>query len=131
MSFRSFFTSESAVESYTSMHSMTGKGVTDSMPDTFYVSKMGPITSRLLALSVLAMSITACNTIPKADMRPVLAEPNIPIEQAYGAFGDETVSSANQASLASQRWQDFYSDERLKGLIALGLEKTKTLKVRA
>lgn len=125
MSFRSFFTSESAVESYTSMHSMTGKGVTDSMPDTFYVSKMGPITSRLLALSVLAISITACNTIPKADMRPVLAEPNIPIEQAYGAFGDETVSSANQASLASQRWQDFYSDERLKGLIALGLENNK------
>ena len=125
MSFRSFFTSESAVESYTSMHSMTGKGVTDSMPAIFYVSKMGPITSRLLALSVLAMSITACNTIPKADMRPVLAEPNIPIEQAYGAFGDETVSSANQASLASQRWQDFYSDERLKGLIALGLENNK------
>jgi multidrug efflux system outer membrane protein len=69
--------------------------------------------------------MAACNTIPKADMRPVLAEPNLPIEQAYGAFGDETVSTSEQPSIAGQRWQDFYSDERLKALIALGLENNK------
>ncbi|GAF59416.1 LOW QUALITY PROTEIN: RND efflux system, outer membrane lipoprotein CmeC [Psychrobacter sp. JCM 18902] len=80
---------------------------------------------RLIGLTVLAMSMAACNTIPKADMRPVLAEPNIPIEQTYGAFDKETVSSADQASIAGQRWQNFYSDERLKGLIALGLENNK------
>ncbi|GAF60124.1 RND efflux system, outer membrane lipoprotein CmeC [Psychrobacter sp. JCM 18903] len=80
---------------------------------------------RLMGLTVLAMSMAACNTIPKADMRPVLAEPNIPIEQTYGAFDKETVSSADQASIAGQRWQNFYSDERLKGLIALGLENNK------
>lgn len=80
---------------------------------------------RLIGLTGLALSMAACNTIPKADMRPVLAEPNIPIEQTYGAFDKETVSSADQPSIAGQRWQNFYSDERLKGLIALGLENNK------
>ena len=80
---------------------------------------------RLIGLTALALSMAACNTIPKADMRPVLAEPNVPIEQTYGAFDKETVSSVNQASIAGQRWQEFYSDERLKGLIALGLENNK------
>ncbi|MDE0490795.1 efflux transporter outer membrane subunit [Psychrobacter sp. A3] len=82
-------------------------------------------SSRLLGLSFLALSMAACNTIPKADTSPVLAEPNLPIEQAYGAFGDETVSTSEQPSIAGQRWQDFYSDERLKALIALGLENNK------
>ena len=88
-------------------------------------SKIRKSGGRLLGLSLLAMSMAACNTIPKADTRPVLAEPNLPIEQTYGAFDRETVSSAGQPSLAGQRWQDFYSDERLKGLIALGLENNK------
>ncbi|WP_298973679.1 efflux transporter outer membrane subunit [uncultured Psychrobacter sp.] len=82
-------------------------------------------SSRLLGLSFLALSMAACNTIPKADTSPVLAEPNLSIEQAYGAFGDETVSTSEQPSIAGQRWQDFYSDERLKGLIALGLSNNK------
>lgn len=82
-------------------------------------------SSRLLGLSFLALSMAACNTIPKADTSPVLAEPNLPIEQAYGAFGDETVSTSEQPSIAGQRWQDFYSDERLKRLIALGLSNNK------
>jgi len=80
---------------------------------------------RLIGLTALALGMAACNTIPKADMRPVLAEPNIPIEQTYGAFDKETVSSADQPSIAGQRWQNFYSDERLKGLIALALENNK------
>ncbi len=82
-------------------------------------------SGRLLGLTALAFSMAACNTIPKADMSPVLAVPNIPIEQTYGAFDKETVSNAQKASVAGQRWQNFYSDERLKGLIALGLENNK------
>lgn len=89
------------------------------------LSRIRKNSSRLLGLTALAISMAACNTIPKADMRPVLAEPNIPIGQTYGAFDKETVSTAEQPSVASQRWQDFYSDERLKGLIALGLENNK------
>lgn len=96
--------------------------VTTAQPALAVLRKNG---GRLIGLTALALSMAACNTIPKADMRPVLAEPNVPIEQTYGAFDKETVSSANQASIAGQRWQDFYSDERLKGLIALGLENNK------
>lgn len=89
------------------------------------LSRLRKNSGRLLGLTVLAISMAACNTIPKADTRPVLAEPNIPVGQSYGAFDRETVSSTEQPSLASQRWQNFYSDERLKGLIALGLNNNK------
>ena len=89
------------------------------------LSRLRKNSGRLLGLTALAFSMAACNTIPKADTRPVLAVPNIPIEQTYGAFDKETVSNAQQASVAGQRWQNFYSDERLKGLIALGLQNNK------
>lgn len=89
------------------------------------LSRIRRNSSRLLGLTALAISMAACNTIPKADTRPVLAQPNIPIGQTYGAFDKETASTAEQPSIASQRWQNFYSDDRLKGLIALGLEKNK------
>lgn len=89
------------------------------------LSRLRKNSGRLLGLTALAISMAACNTIPKADMNPVLAEPNIPMQQTYGAFDQETVSSPEQPSIAAQRWQNFYSDERLKGLIALGLEKNK------
>ena len=89
------------------------------------LSRIRRNSGRLLGLTALAMSMAACNTIPKADMRPVLAEPNIAMQQSYGAFDKETVSSVEQPSIASQRWQSFYNDERLKGLIALGLENNK------
>ncbi|WP_265089635.1 efflux transporter outer membrane subunit [Psychrobacter submarinus] len=69
--------------------------------------------------------MAACNTIPKVDTTPVLAQPNIPINESYSNFDKETVSTPQQPSLAGQRWQDFYSDERLKALIALGLENNK------
>ncbi len=89
------------------------------------LSRLRKNSGRLLGLTALAISMAACNTIPKADMNPVLAEPNIPMQQTYGAFDQETVSTPEQPSIAAQRWQNFYSDERLKGLIALGLEKNK------
>lgn len=89
------------------------------------LSRLRKNSGRLLGLTALAISMAACNTIPKADMNPVLAEPNIPMQQTYGAFDQETVSTPEQPSIAAQRWQNFYSDERLKGLIALGLENNK------
>jgi len=132
MSFRSLFTPNSAVAAVvmaTDVRPTTGKRLVTSKvanevanPSLSRVRKNG---GRLLGLSALAISMAACNTIPKADIRPVLAEPNLAIEQAYGAFDKETVSNAEQPSLASQRWQNFYSDERLKSLIALGLENNK------
>ena len=109
----------------TSTHSLGAKArlVTGKL----FMSKLPNVgkTGRLFGLTLLAISMAACNTIPKADMSPVLAEPNLPIEQPFGAFDNETTSTSQQPSVAGQRWQDFYSDERLKGLIALGLENNK------
>ncbi|WP_243453174.1 efflux transporter outer membrane subunit [Psychrobacter coccoides] len=121
MSFRSIFTKKPAAAAMTAADILTINRL-QAVPATTQAQKNGV---RLLGLTVLAMSMAACNTIPKADTGPVLAEPNVPIEQSYGAFDKETVSTAGQPSLAAQRWQNFYSDERLKGLIALGLENNK------
>ncbi|GAA0322071.1 efflux transporter outer membrane subunit [Psychrobacter aestuarii] len=81
--------------------------------------------SRILALTALAASISACNTIPKANNTPVLAQPNVPINQTYEAYDAKTVSTGAQPSIAATRWQSFYSDERLKALIAMGLDNNK------
>ena len=112
----------SAQKTFTTNSAAVANIATTAQPALAILRKNG---GRLIGLTALALSMAACNTIPKADMRPVLAEPNVPIEQAYGAFDKETVSGANQPSIAGQRWQNFYSDERLKGLIALGLENNK------
>ena len=112
----------SAQKTFTTNSAAVANIATTAQPALAILRKNG---GRLIGLTALALSMAACNTIPKADMRPVLAEPNVPIEQAYGAFDKETVSSDNQPSIAGQRWQNFYSDERLKGLIALGLENNK------
>ncbi|MGP5312240.1 efflux transporter outer membrane subunit [Psychrobacter faecalis] len=112
----------SAQKNFTLNSAAVASIATTAQPALAVLRKNG---GRLIGLTALALSMAACNTIPKADMRPVLAEPNVPIEQTYGAFDKETVSSASQASIAGQRWQEFYSDERLKGLIALGLENNK------
>lgn len=112
----------SAQKTFTLSSAAVADIATTAQPALAVLRKNG---GRLIGLTALALSMAACNTIPKADMRPVLAEPNVPIEQTYGAFDKETVSSGEQPSIAGQRWQDFYSDERLKALIALGLENNK------
>lgn len=81
-------------------------------------------------LGVLATSVsilTACQSIPKAKTGPVIANPQIPTEQPYQIYDNQTVSNANQPSIASQRWQDYYNDNRLKQLIALGLQNNKDI----
>lgn len=83
--------------------------------------------STVSALSALTLSMTACQTIPKADTAPVVAQPNLPITQPYNVGDKETISSDQAPSIAATRWQDFYSDGRLKALIALGLENNKDL----
>lgn len=87
-------------------------------------------TFRLVQLTVLVASIvslSACQTIPKAKTEPVVAQPHIAINQPYETYDGQTVSGANQPSIAAQRWQDFYSDARLKQLIQLGLDNNKDI----
>ncbi|WP_201532982.1 efflux transporter outer membrane subunit [Psychrobacter ciconiae] len=98
------------------------------LPKAASASAIGKNGGRLLALSALALTMAACQTIPKADRSPVLAEPNLPVEKPFNALDKNTISRAGEPSLAAQRWQNFYSDERLKGLIALGLSNNKDFK---
>lgn len=89
---------------------------------------MRVITKTGFALSVLAMSLTACTTIPTAP-KTVLAEPNLPLADTYKLDGSDTTTISTNAtpSLAATRWQEFYSDDKLKALIELGLANNKNL----
>lgn len=82
---------------------------------------------KLVVLSTLSISMAACQTIPKVDSQPVLAQPNVPINQPYQVSDKDTVSTPQMPSIAAARWQEFYSDDRLKALIALGLKNNKDL----
>lgn len=86
---------------------------------------------RVLVLSALTLSMTACQTIPKLDSQPILAQPNVPIEGAYQTGDKDTISSAQAPSIAAARWQDYYSDPNLKSLIAIGLNNNKDLESAA
>ena len=90
------------------------------MDSTFHLVPLTAIVATLLSLS-------ACQTIPKAKTEPVVAQPHIAINQPYETYDSQTVSGTNQPSIASQRWQDFYSDAKLKQLIQLGLDNNKSL----
>ena len=68
----------------------------------FYLSP-----STLTAIVATLLSLTACQTIPKAKTEPVVAQPHIAINQPYETYDSQTVSGTNQPSIASQRWQDF------------------------
>lgn len=82
---------------------------------------------KVSSVSLLVLSLTACQTIPKAKTEPVVANPQIPTEMPYQTYDNQTVSNANQPSIAGQRWQDFYSDPKLKQLIAIGLQNNKDI----
>ncbi|WP_227431176.1 efflux transporter outer membrane subunit [Psychrobacter sp. I-STPA6b] len=80
---------------------------------------------RLAGVTALVASMTACNSIPPAQNAPVVAHPNIPITDNYPLVaGNNGMQPSNQAAL---RWQDFYTDEKLKALIALGLANNKDI----
>lgn len=88
------------------------------------------LPNSLFKLGVLATTInilTACQSIPKAKTEPVVANPQIPSTQPYQTYDSQTPSNANQPSIASQRWQDFYSDPKLKQLIATALDNNKDI----
>jgi multidrug efflux system outer membrane protein len=87
-------------------------------------------TFRLVPLTAIVatlLSLTACQTIPKAKTEPVVAQPHIAINQPYETYDSQNVSGTSQPSIASQRWQDFYSDAKLKQLIQLGLDNNKDI----
>lgn len=87
------------------------------------IHKSLPLTG--LAISLLAL--TACQAIPKKQTEPVVANPQLPIDMPYETFSNQTISTPDQPSIAQLRWQDFYTDTRLKKLIEIALENNKDI----
>lgn len=85
------------------------------------------LLTRFTPLAVALAVLSGCQTIPKAKTDPVVAQPNLPMDKAYNTLDKNTISSENLASIASQRWQDYYSDPKLKQLIAMGLDNNKDI----
>ncbi|WP_290003278.1 TolC family protein [Faucicola atlantae] len=80
-----------------------------------------------LCASVVAMlALSACQA-PARKTEAVVAYPQIPTTQPYEIYDSETVSRADEPSVAAQRWQDFYSDARLRRLIELALDNNKDI----
>lgn len=84
-------------------------------------------TVRYFALSALALGMVACSAIPPMANTTVVATPNLPMNESYRVMDKETISVEEMPSVASVRWQDFYADPKLKGLIELGLANNKDL----
>lgn len=86
-------------------------------------------TVRIFGLTALAVSMAACSTIPKKidTSKPVLAVPNVKLDQSYEVLDKDTISTAEAPSVASMRWQDYYTDAKLKALIQLALDNNKDL----
>ncbi len=82
---------------------------------------------RLFTVSALVASLAACHTIPPKAPEQVVATPNVPLEKSFEVLDTETVSIPENPSVAGMRWQDFYTDTKLKALIELGLANNKDL----
>jgi outer membrane protein, multidrug efflux system len=77
---------------------------------------------RLLALVAAALALAGCTMIPKYD-RPT---PPVPPAWPEGAAPAE---AAPGVVAAEARWEDFFTDRRLAGVIGLALESNRDLRV--
>ena len=86
-------------------------------------------TARILTLSALAIGMAACSSIPKKidTSAPILAVPNVPMKDGYQVYDADTISVAQAPSVASLRWQEFYTNPKLAALIELALQNNKDL----
>ncbi len=78
--------------------------------------------SRLLALVPAALALAGCTMIPKYQ-RPA---PPVPPAWPEGAAPAE---AAPGVAAAETRWEDFFTDRRLAGVISLALESNRDLRV--
>ncbi|WP_230655952.1 efflux transporter outer membrane subunit [Psychrobacter sp. I-STPA10] len=80
---------------------------------------------RLSGITALVASMAACNSIPAAQNTPIVARPNISTSDSYPLLASQ--NNTQPSSQAALRWQDFYTDDKLKALIAIGLENNKDI----
>ncbi|WP_019673097.1 efflux transporter outer membrane subunit [Psychrobacter lutiphocae] len=81
--------------------------------------------SRLFGLSTLVVALSACQSIPKAELEPVVARPNLPLAGEGYELEDPNQQNLSHAAV---RWQSFYTDPKLQQLIQLGLENNKDIR---
>lgn len=82
--------------------------------------------TKLIPLSCLALAISACSTLP-APKGTVIATPELPLATPYVLATPQTAAPQTAPSVAGNRWQEFYQDDKLKALITLGLQNNKNL----
>lgn len=82
---------------------------------------------KIAILSLAVSVLSACSAIPPSeDHSTVIAEPNVLLNKPYTTLDNPTVSTP-APSIAAQRWQYFYSDRKLRHLIAFALQNNKDL----
>lgn len=87
---------------------------------------MKPTPLHTLVLGIFGATLAACSTIPPKAQTPT-AIPNLPLQESYEVFDEQTVSDTQSPSVAALRWQEFYAHDKLKSLIELGLTHNKDL----
>lgn len=79
------------------------------------------ITGRSLALSALALALTACQSMRGP-------EPTVQVEMPAGYA---TLGSSSETSIAAQGYKDFFADQRLQQVIDLALTNNRDLRIAA
>jgi multidrug efflux system outer membrane protein len=81
------------------------------------------MSPRLLALGLSAALLTGCGSMAPEYQRPVA-----PVAPAFAA---SSASAASATAAPELDWQRFFTDERLKRLVALALQNNRDLRVAA
>jgi multidrug efflux system outer membrane protein len=90
------------------------------------VSVRGLEMKPALPVLLIAGLVAGCSTAPKY-VRPALPAPAV--VTAGLAAGPESPSAGNIAQPADVAWRDFFTDERLRSVIALSLEQNRDLRI--
>ncbi len=86
------------------------------------------MTKRILSLAASAVLLAGCSLIPFYD-RP--AAPTAAAWPTGPAYGPEAGDQTGRPAAADIGWRDFFTDQRLQGLIELALSNNRDLRVAA
>lgn len=79
-----------------------------------------------LCLSASLLYLAGCST-----MAPKYSRPDAPVPGAWPTGPAYKASAAEATAVADIKWQEFFANEQLRKLIALGLENNRDLRVAA
>jgi outer membrane protein, multidrug efflux system len=78
---------------------------------------------QLVLLASAALALGACTMIPKYD------RPSAPVPPSWPPSAVAAADDASAPSAAATRWQEFFTDRRLAGVIELALANNRDLRV--